>query len=180
MKYFIGKILYELTRIYWFFIRSYQKKKLESCGGNVYISKNCVFSKNVSIGEDVFIGSNARFISVHGKISIKNHIMFGPNVQIHGGNHLINKVGEYMIKNHDKKIGDDGEIIIEDDCWIGSNVIILKGVKIGEGSVVAAGSIVTKNIPPYSLFKNKKEDVILPRFSQEKLRRHKEIMKGEK
>jgi acetyltransferase-like isoleucine patch superfamily enzyme len=43
------------------------------------------------------------------------------------------------------------EVIIEDDCWIAANSILLAGVTIGKGSVVAAGSVVTENVPPYSV-----------------------------
>ena len=55
--------------------------------------------------------------------------MFGPNVQIHGGNHTINTVGSYMKEVDDKKLGDDGNVIICDDVWIGAGSIILKGIK---------------------------------------------------
>ncbi|WP_434437815.1 DapH/DapD/GlmU-related protein [Limosilactobacillus fermentum] len=47
-------------------------------------------------------------------------------------------------------------IVIEDDCWIGSNVIILDGVKIGRGSVIGAGSLVSKDIPAGSIYINKR------------------------
>jgi acetyltransferase-like isoleucine patch superfamily enzyme len=44
-----------------------------------------------------------------------------------------------------------GPVVIEEDCWIGSHAVILKGVTIGAGAVVAAGAIVTKDIPPYTI-----------------------------
>nr|WP_143033346.1 DapH/DapD/GlmU-related protein [Prevotellamassilia timonensis] len=50
-----------------------------------------------------------------------------------------------------KDITPPGKVIIEDDCWIGFNVIILPGVTIGKGSIIGAGAVVTKSIPPYSV-----------------------------
>lgn len=57
----------------------------------------------IEIGNDVYIGRNACFQSSYGKIVIGNHVMFGPNVHIHGGNHKINQVGMYMKAVQDKK-----------------------------------------------------------------------------
>ncbi|RYE17040.1 MAG: acyltransferase, partial [Sphingobacteriales bacterium] len=59
-------------------------------------------------------------------------------------------------------------IIIEDDCWIGTNSVVLAGVTVGRGSVIAAGSVVTKDVPPYSvvagvpakIIKKRKEEVL--------------------
>lgn len=72
--------------------------------------------------------------------------MFGPGVQIHGGDHIYNEVGVYMIDAKKKSSFQDGKVIIEDDVWIGANAIILKGLVVGEGSIVSAGSVVTKSV----------------------------------
>ncbi|MBN2965577.1 CatB-related O-acetyltransferase, partial [Sulfurospirillum sp. T05] len=60
-----------------------------------------------------------------------------------------------------------GDIIIEDDVWIGSNCVILSGVTIGRGSVIGAGSVVTKNIPKYSIVGGNPAKVIKNRFNHE-------------
>lgn len=77
--------------------------------------------------------------------------MFGPHVMIATGNHRTDIIGKYMIDIHDKREQDDQDVIIEDDVWIGMGSIILKGVKIGRGSVIGAGSIVTRDVPPYTI-----------------------------
>lgn len=65
------------------------------------------------------------------------------------GNHRIDIPGKYMSEATDamKRMEDDQDIVIEDDVWIGCNAIILKGVTIGTGAVIAAGAVVTKDVP---------------------------------
>ena len=106
----IGFVLYKIKVLCDFFVRKYLSSK---------------FSK---IGEKVYIGPNAVFQSTYGKIKIGNHVMFGPGVNIHGGNHKINEIGKLLKHTSEKKMGDDGIVTIEDDCWIGANAIILTNV----------------------------------------------------
>lgn len=94
--------------------------------------------ENCEIGSHVFIGGGATFMCANAPIKIANHVMFEPNVTMITGNHRIDRVGKYMI---DVTVNEKRK---EDDVWVGANVTILKGVKIGEGSVVAAGTVVTK------------------------------------
>jgi acetyltransferase-like isoleucine patch superfamily enzyme len=71
----------------------------------------------------------------------------GPRVSIYAENHVFENPAILMKDQGVVK----KEVIIEDDCWIASNSIILAGVTIGKGSVVAAGSVVTENVAPYSV-----------------------------
>lgn len=57
----------------------------------------------------------------------------------------------YDIGEGEKNPEDDADVIIEDDVWVGCNVTILKGVTIGRGGIVAAGAVVTKSVPPYTI-----------------------------
>lgn len=66
--------------------------------------------------------------------------------------------------------------MIEDDVWCGANVTILKGVTIGRGSVVAAGAIVTKSFPPYSIIGGVPAKLIKMRFSPEEIERHEALL----
>jgi len=104
------------------------------------------------IGEGLTIGDNSNigpynYIGCSGKITIGNNVMLAPRVSIYAENHVFDHP-EILIRDQgvEKK-----EVIIEDDCWIAANSIILAGVTIGRGSVVAAGSVVTENVPPYSV-----------------------------
>ena len=126
-----------------------------SCGYNVYFSPlDSVFSyENLYVGNNVCIGYHADFISTRSKIIINDHVIFGPNVSIRGGDHRTDIVGCFIdeIKDCDKLPENDADVIFEGDNWIGMNSIILKGVTIGRGCIVAAGAVVSRDTPPYSI-----------------------------
>ena len=69
-----------------------------------------------------------------------------------GGDHRTNVVGAYMYDVTEKLPENDLDVVIEDDVWVGANVLILKGVTIGRGSIVGAGSVVVKSVPPYTVY----------------------------
>jgi acetyltransferase-like isoleucine patch superfamily enzyme len=78
-------------------------------------------------------------------------VVIGDRVQIGTGVSLLSAGHDTSILSRQKFVEFGHPIFIEDDCWIGANVIVLPGVRIGKGSTVGAGSIVTKSIPPYSV-----------------------------
>lgn len=176
----IGRLFYMLKRCCNFFIRGYITSKFSSVGSDVYIGQNGIFTyENIEIGSDVYIGANAVFQSSFGKIVIRDHVMFGPGVHIHGGNHKINEVGKLLKHTTEKQPGDDGTVLIEEDCWIGANAIILSNVTIGKGSVIGAGAIVTKSIPPYSVYTGSPSMKLRNRFSDDELNEHIKLLKGD-
>lgn len=174
---FIGLILLFPQKGYWFLWRKYQLSNFKYCGNKVYIGKNCIFTyKNISIGNDVFIGSNACIQSAHGEVIIGNHVMFGPNVQIHGGNHKYAQVGKYMKDIDDKMPGEDGIVKICNDVWVGAGAIILKSVTIGEGSIIGAGSVITRDVEPYTIVVGALPRKKFKRFEEATLAVHQAIL----
>jgi acetyltransferase-like isoleucine patch superfamily enzyme len=107
--------------------------------------------EHIHVGDDVFLGQRPTLMAALSRIKIGNKVMFGPEVMIIGGRHNTSFVGRNMIDVHEKRPDDDLGVIIEDDVWIGARAIVLRGVTIGRGAIVGAGSIVTKNIPPYAV-----------------------------
>ena len=173
IKQILGKILCKMSSAKNHLKKEYYKSLLKNCGKDVYLGNDGIATyKNISIGNHVYIGSNYVLQSAHGEIEIGNHVMFGPGVHIHGGNHVFDKIGVYM-DTVTKAIESDGKVVIEDDVWVGSNAIILKGVRIGFGSVIGAGAIVTKNIPEGSIVAGNPAKVIGMRFNAEELGKHK-------
>ncbi len=87
-----------------------------------------------------------------------------------GGDHYLDRALTFPIEK--KIFGMDeakskGQIVIDDDVWIGTNVLILSGVHIGKGAVVAAGSVVTKDVPPYAVVGGVPSRLIKYRFSED-------------
>lgn len=104
------------------------------------------------VGEGLRVGNNSNigpfaYIGCSGFIEIGNNVMISPRVSLYAENHVFDKLGVPMKEQGVKR----GFIKIEDDCWIAANSIVLSGVTIGTGSVVAAGSVVTSDVPPYSV-----------------------------
>ncbi len=129
--------------------------------------------ENIEIGDDVTIGSGATLMATESRIIIGNKVLMGPNVTIIGGDHNTSQVGKFMYDVLEKRPEDDQDVIIEDDVWIGSGAIILKGVRLGRGSIVAAGAVVKKEVPPYTIVAGVPAKVIAIRFGNlETISRH--------
>ena len=131
--------------------------------------------ERVHLGSNIYIGPGACFLSTEADIYIGDYCMFGPEVMIITGDHRTDVIGEYMFEVTEKLPENDQPVYIERDVWVGARAIILKGTRIGEGSVIAAGAVVLGNIPPYSVYISKHK--IIPRFSDEKLSEHLRIMR---
>lgn len=123
-------------------------KRFCQFGDNVEINDGVkiIFHKKLSIGNDCSINSGA-FINAAGFVKIGKNVIIGPNVIIHSANHKFDLI-QIPIRNqgHNYK-----KVVINDDVWIGGGAIILPGVCIGKGSIVAAGAVVTKNVEEYSI-----------------------------
>lgn len=99
---------------------------------------------------DVIIGDKTRIglsNTIIGPVTIGNDVRLAQNITLSGLNHNYEDVS---LPIHVQGVY-TSPIIVEDDCWIGANVVVVAGVTIGKHSIVAAGCIVTKNIPPFSV-----------------------------
>jgi acetyltransferase-like isoleucine patch superfamily enzyme len=104
------------------------------------------YGYNVKLGKNVFINYNAVFLDTC-PIAIGSRTLVGPNVSFYAGTHPLDPV----VRNGTQGPELGKEIQIGEDCWIGGNVIILPGVTLGRGAVVGAGSVVTKNVPAFTV-----------------------------
>lgn len=99
---------------------------------------------------DVFIGNNTLIGMGNvliGPVTIGNNVIFAQNVVASGLNHEYRDVA---VPIHEQKVT-TAKIVVEDDCWIAANVVLTSGITIGKHCVIAAGSVVTKDIPPYTV-----------------------------
>lgn len=122
----------------------------------------------IHIGNRVFIGARAQF-SVHKRLTIEDDVLFGPEVMILSGNHPIENIGARINEFH---VGIDAACSIGRDAWIGARSIIIGGVRIGEGTVVGAGSVITRDLPPYTVCAGAPCRVLRRRFTDAELRLH--------
>jgi galactoside O-acetyltransferase len=98
------------------------------------------------IGDNCSLNTNVQLGAAAGKIVIGNNVMIAPNVVLRAANHGSRRATEMRLQPHEY-----GEIVIEDDVWIGSNAVITSGVTIARGTLVGAGAVVTKSTTPYSI-----------------------------
>lgn len=155
------------------FIRySFYKRMFKSIGKNVYIGKDVVFSnmKSIEIGDNVvFMGKNNIAAHRNGKIVFGSNISINFNVSIGASENGIIHIKDncliatnvvFRAANHNYSNPDvlirkqghiGGKIVVEEDVWIATNVVILPNVTIGKGSIIAAGAVVNKKVEPYSI-----------------------------
>jgi len=124
-------------------------------GNNVSIHKNTIIEctgvirnlgVGLEIGDNVGIAQNC-FIQVRGKVIIGNNVLFGPGVSVFSENHNFGDPDLPITVQGETRKG----VIIEDGVWIGTRAVILDGVRVSRNSIVAAGSIVSKDVPPYAI-----------------------------
>ncbi len=144
-----------------------------NCGDNVTvgayasIKPSSYYGRNIGVG--LTIGNNSNigrygYIGCSGRITIGNNVMMGPRVGLFAENHRFDDASRPM-----RDQGVQREFItIEDDCWLASSATVTAGVTIGTGSIVAAGSVVTSDVPPYSVVAGSPARVIRSRLEQDK------------
>lgn len=139
-------------------MRLFDKGKI-SLGYNLNLDKyvDILVSEKgeLEIGDRTYMNRYC-MISCHGKISIGKNCMFGPSVYIFDNNHKFEK---------DKGVKSElsvGEISIGDNCWLASNVVVLKGAKIGKNCVIGAGCVIDGEIPDNTLVKRENNLKLIP------------------
>ena len=143
------------------------KFRLKNSHNRTYPKSNFPMA-SVSVGKGTYGPLKVIWMSgKETKLSIGNYCSIGPEVTfLVGGEHNYKRISTYPFQTfvYNEKTIDrkNNDIVIEDDVWIGFGVLIMFGVKVGKGSVIGARSIVTKDVPPYSIFVGNK--VIKKRF----------------
>lgn len=131
-----------------------------------YLGKNCEIHPSLRMGAYGYIGPRA---VVPSGVTMGNYVMIGPELLITGADHRFDVPGRAVIFSGRPE---PEECIIEDDVWIGSRVIVLKGVRIGRGAVIAAGAVVTRDVPPYTIMGGVPARPIRQRFDEYAQKKH--------
>ena len=131
--------------------------------GFVRVMKGVFIAKNM----DVVIGNNVqlgRYSHIESDVHFGNNILVADFVSFAGRrDHRFDQKGKTMWEGERL---DCGLTIVEDDVWIGCHSVILSGVKIGTGSIIAAGSVLTKDVPPYEIWGGNPARKIRNRFDE--------------
>lgn len=157
----------------------FYKKNMKYCDKNVYLRPTSSDFKglwNLSIGHDTSIPKGSVFYCTEAPLTIGSKVIFGPHPTIITGDHRIDVIGKYIIDSNEKLPENDAPVTIEDDVWTGANITILKGVTIGRGSVIAAGAVVNKSCPPYSIIGGVPAKILKFRFSIEEILEHEKLL----
>lgn len=148
----IKKVIRMLFRYYRF-----KKKK-------VIIKFNSYVDKNTTIGSYSYVGYGCMITNV----SIGRYCSIANSVFIGMGEHDLKNVSTsiHLAQKSIESLTQDS-VIIEDDVWIGVNVVILRGVVIGRGAVIGAGAVVTKDVPPYTIVVGVPAIILRKRFDND-------------
>ncbi len=153
----------------------FYKRAMRHCGKNVYLrpmSSDLKGLWNMSIGDGTSIPKGSTFYCTEAPLTIGKKVIFGPHPTIITGDHRTDVIGQYIMDVHEKLPENDAPVVIEDDVWCGANVTILKGVTIGHSSIVAAGSVVTRSFPPYSIIGGVPAKLLRIRFTEKQIEEH--------
>ncbi len=120
------------------------KNFINKCGKNVKIQTNVILSPAIEIGDNVDINENTR---IRANVTIGNDVLVAPGVTLVATNHSFESI-EQPIREQGEVTG---KIVIEDDVWLGTNVIVLPNVIVKRGAIVGAGSVVTKDVDNFSI-----------------------------
>ena len=137
---------------------------------------------NLSVGDGTSIPKGSTIYCTDAPCTIGKKVIFGPKPTIITGDHRIDVIGKHLIDVTVKEKFVDGinpydlPVVIEDGCWIGANVTILKGVTIGRGSIVAAGAVVNKSCEPYSVIGGIPAKLLKMRFTPEQIIEHERLL----
>ena len=158
------------------------KNSFCECGKDVRVPAGCSFSgiENVLVGDRVVFGEGTRILTTRAKVIFGDDVMLGPNVTVVTGDHRIDIPGRTMISVTDaeKLPENDRDVVFEGDNWIGANATVLRGVTVGEGAVVSAGAVVTKDVPPYAIVGGVPAKVIKMRFTDVELESHQALLRS--
>jgi acetyltransferase-like isoleucine patch superfamily enzyme len=164
-----------LDRFFWIVTRGRRwchgvttARRFAATGSDFVFDPDGIYTyETIHCGNRVDLGYRPILIATRSCIRIGDNVMFGPEVTILGGNHRIDVPGIPMIEVDDSMKSDENDrgVVIGNDVWVGTRAIILHGVHIGDGAVVGAGSVVTKDVPPYAVVAGNPARVLKQRFA---------------
>lgn len=180
----LGKIIKKLKVCHSVYMTQWIKKQLGHNGKNAVVNYPFFILgfENIYLEDDVNIGAGSTIFTTRAKIHIGKNTFSGPNLTMISGDHPY-VVGQYMLDISKEKLKQtqditpyDKDINIEQDVWIGANVTIIKGVTVGRCAILAAGSVVVKDVPPYSIFGGTPAKLIKFKWDADQILKHEQFL----
>jgi len=132
--------------------------------------------RNLHIEDGVYLGPHATIYCTEAHVYIRRKAVIGPGLTIIDSDHNFHQVGTHIIDSPNRA-EDAADVTIEEGAWIGANVTLLKGVTVGRGSVVAAGAVMVRSCPPYSIVGGVPARVIGQRFTADEAAEHERLLR---
>lgn len=164
-----------------------ENRKYKNLAPGVFIGPNIIVSvkDNLVMKEGASLEPGSLIMNINAKFIMGRWSGAGPNLTVITGNHM-SVIGKplLLVNDEDKKTMDpdgrqDQDVILEDDVWLGTNVTLLNGVKVGRGAVVAAGTICRTKIPPYTIVAGNPAKVVGFRFTPDEVIEHEQKLYAE-
>ena len=137
-----------------------------------YINAHTDVHRSILAKEYAFVNIGC---TIGANVELGRYVMLAPKVAIVGGDHRTDEVGVPMIFAGREEIP---RTIIEDDAWIGYGAIVMAGVRVGRGSIIAAGAVVTRDVPPYEIHGGVPARKIGERFNAQERAQHDAMLSG--
>jgi acetyltransferase-like isoleucine patch superfamily enzyme len=159
------KRIRNIPRLYWalrktrMFIRNLRYRTRIPLTCNLASGQRMI-ARDIVVGDYSFIGTNC---TIYPKVRIGTYCLMAPDVKIVGADHKYDLVGMPICFSGREPLP---ETVIGDDVWIGTSAIILAGVTIGDGAIIAAGAVVTRDVPPFLIVGGNPAKPIKRRFPE--------------
>ncbi len=177
--------IFTLRLKYLMFISQYKAKrrlsKLGYCGKNVHLGEPALLSdySQVLMYDNTEIGDGFCLVSRGGKLIMKHKACAATGLTVITGNHA-REIGMYFNDYACHAENDiEKDVIVEEDVWLGTNAVLLSGVKVGRGATVGAGAVVRSNVPPYSIVTGNPAKVVGFSFKPEEIIEHEKALYSE-
>lgn len=166
-----------LNSLYMQYFSPLNKNGYGKKGRNSIIKNNSIINKkNIFIDDWAVIQDQTNFISLHGKLRIGKYSVISSGCTIIPDAHKITVGIPFYINTMNHVNDESSDIIIEEDCWVGAGCILLPHTYLKRGSIVGAGSVVNKEVPPYAVVAGIPAKIIATKFTIEQILKHESIL----
>lgn len=173
----ISFLKHGFTRLYSQYFAVLDRRKYGNIGIHSIIANDSnLIPENMFVDDYCVIQSGINFISNRGKLYVGKYSVISSGCIIIPGSHKLTVGVPFYFSTVNHLNDEEGDVIIEEDCWIGAGCILLPKCHIGRGVVVGAGCLVNNDIPPYAVVVGVPAKIIATKFSIEEIIKHESII----